>query len=224
MKVFLIGFNKTGTTSVHSLFTELGLSSYHGMYSDWKLDDPRFDQFECFSDGEKHDFVGLDQKFPGSKFVLTSRRLDDWLVSRVRHVDIRRAVDKTGWMRKQYDANPHLAIKQWIQYRNPYHDAVYKHFVDRPDALLSLNICDSKNHHAEAAKLLSFLDMHTDAPVAFPHERKTETIAGKLNSGIKRFLLKKYKPQDDHKIRTMIEEALTELGIPRSQWGDDGLR
>ncbi len=75
-KVFCIGFNKTGTSSMHRLFTELGLRSFHGYYSHIPVTDPLYREFDCFSDGDQHDYALLDRTFPGSRFIITTRRLD----------------------------------------------------------------------------------------------------------------------------------------------------
>lgn len=109
-KVFCIGFNKTGTSSIHQLFLELGLRSYHGYYSHFPVGDPLFKQFQCFSDGDEHPFELLDRSYPGSRFIVTTRRLDDWLVSRIRHIEERRRLGATGPMRMEYDANPVVAV------------------------------------------------------------------------------------------------------------------
>jgi hypothetical protein len=95
-KVFCIGCNKTGTSSMHRLFTELGLRSFHGYYSHIPVNDPLFREYQCFSDGDQHDFALLDRSFPGSKFIVTTRPLDDGLVSRIRHVEMRRSLGATG--------------------------------------------------------------------------------------------------------------------------------
>ena len=98
-KVFCIGFNKTGTSSMDRLFTELGLKSFHGYYSHIPVTDPLYRDYQCFSDGDQHDFALLDRTFPGSRFIVTTRPLDDWLVSRIRHVEQRRRLGATGPMR-----------------------------------------------------------------------------------------------------------------------------
>ncbi len=63
-KIFCIGFNKTGTSSMHQLFLDLGLRSYHGYYSHFPVMDPIFGQFQCFSDGDQHPFEQLDRAYP----------------------------------------------------------------------------------------------------------------------------------------------------------------
>ncbi len=222
MKVFCIGFNKTGTSSIHSLFIQLGKTSFHGMYNEWNTDDPRFNQFQCFSDGERHDFRNLDKAFPGSKFILTSRRLDDWLISRIRHIEIRRTVNKTGWMREEYESDPQRAIQHWIDRRAPYFASVSKYFAKRPDDLLKINICDSVDKNKDVARLLDYLGIDPDAAPALPHKRNTDHITSNLG-GIRSFIFRKKMPRSKTEIREEVENALLQLGIPESRWGDDGL-
>lgn len=223
MKVFCIGFNKTGTSSIHSLFIQLGKTSFHGLYNEWKSDDPRFSQYQCFSDGERHNFRELDKAFPGSKFVLTSRGLSDWLVSRIRHTEIRRTVNKTGWMRKEYESNPQLAVKNWIDRRAPYFSSVCSYFENRPDDLLKLNICDSPNQQNEVLRLLEFLNIDSKSVPELPHVRDSDKITQNLGGGIRSFIFRKKMPRSKEEIRREVESTLEQLGIPESKWGDDGL-
>jgi Sulfotransferase domain len=105
-RVFCIGLNKTGTSSFHDAMQILGLRSLHGGGTDWGGDkvnravrkaidegrpllsgvDPRFD---AFSDVETlaRRFDVLDEQYPGSRFVLTVRPVDDWIRSRRLHVE-----------------------------------------------------------------------------------------------------------------------------------------
>lgn len=193
------------------------------MYSEWSPDDPHFDEYEIFSDGENHDFKSLEASFPGSRFILTSRRLDDWLVSRVRHIEFRRAVNKSGWMRKEFESGPRDAIKRWVEYRAQYHAAVYSHFASNTDRLLSLNLCDSTQKSVALQRLLEFAGLPADITDKFPHKRKTNDVVGTLGSDIKRLLLGRYRPRNERKIRVMVEGVLTDMNINQSEWGDDGL-
>ena len=74
-KVFAIGFNKSGTSSLHALFKSLGLSSYHGV--EWRTcqDDDLLQSYDCFSDDIPADLPKLDRMFPGAKFILQVREL-----------------------------------------------------------------------------------------------------------------------------------------------------
>lgn len=100
-RTFCIGLNKTGTTSFHVAMEALGFKSLHwggppvrraveaalaeGRPALADLDPA----FEAFSDIEplyRH-FDVVDRQYPGSRFVLTVRPVDEWVASRRRHVE-----------------------------------------------------------------------------------------------------------------------------------------
>ncbi len=108
-RVFGIGLNKTGTSSLHDALTTLGYESLHWggpairQFVEVALEagepllsrlDARFDAFSDIQVLSKH-FDLLDRQYPGSRFVLTVRPLDDWIDSRRRHVEnnVRRQAD-----------------------------------------------------------------------------------------------------------------------------------
>jgi len=169
-KIFCIGFNKTGTSSMHRLFMSLGLSSWHGYYSHLPVTDPIFHQFQCFSDGDLHDFELLDKTFPRSKFILTTRPLSDWLVSRIRHIEHRRSVGATGPMREEYEANPELAVRLWIEQRLRYHERVQHYFKERESDLLIIDICNSKTAASCIREIIEFLEQPERPELSMPHE------------------------------------------------------
>ncbi|MET0903202.1 MAG: sulfotransferase [Acidimicrobiales bacterium] len=103
-RVFGIGLNKTGTTSLHEALTILGYESLHGGRSDGPLIEESIRQaseaglpllsnvdqrWDAFSDLGvlSRRFRLLDQQYPGSHFVLTVRPVDAWVGSRRRHVE-----------------------------------------------------------------------------------------------------------------------------------------
>jgi glycosyltransferase involved in cell wall biosynthesis len=100
-RVFCIGLNKTGTSSFHAAMEVLGLSSVHwggpGVNAAVRaaLDegrpllsdlDPTFDAFSDVGLLSTH-FDLLDEQYPGSRFVLTVRPVEEWIDSRRRHVE-----------------------------------------------------------------------------------------------------------------------------------------
>jgi Sulfotransferase domain len=105
-RVFCIGLNKTATLSFHTAMEILGLNSLHGGGPDWGGDeinqavrealdedrpllsglDPSTDAFSDIGLLATH-FDLLDEQYPGSRFVLTVRPLEDWIDSRRRHVE-----------------------------------------------------------------------------------------------------------------------------------------
>jgi len=126
-RVFGIGLNKTGTSSFHAAVQLLGFESLHWggpsirKQVEASLDageplltnlDPAFDAFSDIAALSKN-FALLDAQYPGSRFVLTVRPVDDWIDSRRRHVEtnVRRkeageydgtflAVDEPAWRRE----------------------------------------------------------------------------------------------------------------------------
>jgi hypothetical protein len=187
------------------------------------MEDPRFQEYQCFSDGENHDFRNLDHYFPGSKFILTSRKLEGWLISRIRHVEIRRALDKTGWMRNEYESDPKDAVVRWVKSRARYHSDVYSYFTDRPTSFLTINICDSPAKERSLAALVNFLRLPDAQESVLPHERNTDRVTKEVGGGIKNLFTNKYKPRNKVEIQKEVRSILTEMNIPEREWASDGL-
>ena len=107
-KFFQIGFNKCGTTFIARLFAMNGIPTVH-----WEenglAEDIAFSKLSgraplqpwahvtAFTDMESvrsinlpiveafREFAYLDRSFPGSVFLLNTRRVEDWIISRYRH-------------------------------------------------------------------------------------------------------------------------------------------
>ena len=88
-KVFGIGLSRTGTTSLTEALRVLGYRAVHCPLSivafngnGLKLSTDIVKQFDAFTDSPvARVYRELDQAFPGSKFVLTTRPLDKWMSS-----------------------------------------------------------------------------------------------------------------------------------------------
>ncbi|MFL9959859.1 hypothetical protein PQR02_01630 [Paraburkholderia sediminicola] len=93
-KVFGIGANKTGTTSLQAIFNILGLNvapqqegELHGVQAMKGNLRPlvdyvsKYDAFQDIPFSIKSTYAQLDALFPGSKFVLTYRNADAWFNS-----------------------------------------------------------------------------------------------------------------------------------------------
>lgn len=94
-KIFGIGFNKTGTTSLQAILRLYGFSmpvqrtqeilltqqTYSGNYEPLKQLVDRYDAFQDqpFSQGQV--YVAADALFPNSKFILTERDPEEWYQS-----------------------------------------------------------------------------------------------------------------------------------------------
>lgn len=98
-KIFVIGFNKTATTSIAHLCCLNGFKSQHGfVVYEWSHEEQkvkRLKQFETslwrtedhsiqvFADGRSiYEFKKLDKKYKNSVFILNTRPLKSWLLSR----------------------------------------------------------------------------------------------------------------------------------------------
>lgn len=93
-KVFGIGFHKTGTTSLKEVLTHLG---YSVTGPNWTGDDDIAQTFVAKSRELSKSFDGfqdnpwplvyaeMDEMWPGAKFILTTRDIEPWIASQVKH-------------------------------------------------------------------------------------------------------------------------------------------
>lgn len=147
-KVFCIGFNKTGTSSLHSFFSDCGLRSFHGNrwthLSKLRIGFVFLLWHQCYSDGEQSDFVSLDEWFPRSLFILNDRDERDWLISRTKHVlrlaealEPRQIFSSPREFREVRDfyTDAEATLTKWICERRIYTKQVQAYFDGREDFL-----------------------------------------------------------------------------------------
>ncbi|HKJ76035.1 MAG TPA: sulfotransferase [Gammaproteobacteria bacterium] len=227
MKVFCIGFNKTGTTSMHGLFRGMGLRSYHGQYSilanAGDFNAPLFAQYDCFSDGEAHDFAALDRAFPGSKFILLTRSLEGWLLSRMKHIYIRRSKGKDGPMRREFESDPERALQDWVRRRLEYHERVREYFTGRPDDFREVNICDRPDQERLAEELRAFLGIDSGGASRLPRNNVSRNRPPRTPRTLLRLLAgRKVRPDfRSDELKARVRQALQEVGIPEELWISD---
>lgn len=181
MKIFCIGLNKTGTISLHQALQTLGIRSLHwGGPSSGKrvgkalregrglVDD--FPDHDAFSDiaALSKRYPLLDEQYPGSRFILTTRPMEEWVESRRAHV--RRNRDRAA--RGDYDGT-FLTIDPdaWREEFTAHHEAVASYFAGR-DNLLTMRITEGDGFEL----LCPFLGV---APPTepFPHRHKAANRA-----------------------------------------------
>ncbi len=168
-KVFCVGFNKTGTTTLHRILSEqLSYRSAHKPgWTDWSItkNRDRLDQFDAFSDGGCASIKNLDDLYPEALFILNTRPLKHWVLSR--HKAVERSRTAVRWALTKYVPlgflariinrwvldNRERAVMRWIRIRNSYHEHVIRYFSDRKGKLLVVNIEDADF----AAQLVGFL-------------------------------------------------------------------
>ncbi len=197
-KVFCIGFNKTGTSSINQTLNVAGVSAIHS--SNWCAASPRLVQFlfRGFSDGSPVHFRHLDRRFPNSRFILNVRDLHSWLDSRREHAEHDRGrgrhLDIPSW-----DVND-AAIEYWIRERNEHHIAVLEHFAREPDRLLVVNYVRDPDAADKIARFVGSTRIPERAHVLPVRELSKRTAF-------------KHKAQ--------IESVLGRLSIPESEWRSD---
>lgn len=152
-RIFCIGLNKTATTSLHHALKELGFESLHwggpavrrivevSLAADEPLlsrIDPRFDAFsDVLPLSENYEL--LEKQYPGSRFVLTVRPLDEWIASRRRHVETNRQRHAAG----EYSGNFVTVDEEaWREDWKRHVDGARSYFADRDNFLeIDLTSC-----------------------------------------------------------------------------------
>jgi len=166
-KIFCIGFNKTGTSSLHSLFLRAGLRSHHS--PSWRdMNEQLVSRFDSFTDGRPDDLGELCRRYPRSQFILNVRDLDGWLASRLDHV--RRDKDSGSWKtQNDHWDDTDRVLESWVTLRNSYHCSVLDHFRNSPEKALIINLCRDRE---AAKKVHAFLGLGSP-PASTPHENSS---------------------------------------------------
>jgi hypothetical protein len=182
--VFAIGLNKTGTRSLHDALATLGWTPLHWGGPASRLAVERAEAeglpllthlpgYDAFSDilALAERFAVLDEQYPGSRFILTTRALDGWLESRRRHV-LRNQVEAAAG---RYAGDfLEVDLDGWRAEREQHHGAVRTHFAARPGDLLELDIGAGQGWEA----LCPFLGVPTPS-TPFPWEgRDPDVVVG----------------------------------------------
>ena len=193
-KVFCVGFQKTGTTSLEAALKMLGYSVASIFGRDWPIEKLRRDYVQTGLEiALNHDAVEdmpwplmyreLDEAFPGSKFILTWREPDRWIKSIVSHFGANPAV----LQQFTYGDDAPFPVGHEDHYRHVYemHNAeVRAYFRDRPDDLLEMNLTQGDGWE----KLCAFLTVPVPG-VPFPRENSAQarqTLAWRVRKRLKR--------------------------------------
>ena len=131
-KIFAIGFNKTGTSSLYFLFNILGIKSTHDCSNRQVL--TIIDEYDAFTDGEHTNFVEYYNKYPDSLFILNTRPMKNWLISRYKHGENHNFNNCWCWPISEEKTNA------WFTTREMHHKNVLDFFENKPDNLLIINI------------------------------------------------------------------------------------
>mgnify|MGYP001166945340 CR=1 FL=1 len=147
-RIFNIGLNRAGTTSLTEALCLLGIRAVHHKHEGTRLYDIMranrlarrpllhgLEMYDAFSDFAGREYYRLlDRQYPYSRFILTTRELESWLDSRERKVARNlaspdyhysfRNVDRPGWTKNRADYLANLD----------------RYFARRPGDFLVINI------------------------------------------------------------------------------------
>lgn len=149
-KIFGIGFHKTGTTSLGEALSLLGyrVCGHFGVY------DPdihvtvreqafgRVEAYDAFQDNPWPIlYRELDERYPGSKFILTLRPTDAWIRSAVKHFG-----NEDTPMRQWIYGVGHPAGHEacYVERYERHNAEVLSYFADRPDDLLVYRLTEGE--------------------------------------------------------------------------------
>ena len=184
-KIFGVGLNKTGTTSIAKALEILGFYSVHFQNKKGNIKNiierngqknqpllKEIEEYDAYLDWNhpqtNHYFKKLDHQYPNSKFILHTRPMEDWINSRYQHVNSKPNLRK---MQKKYPDDPwyNLDIEAWKKEYKEHHTNVKSYFKNRPDDLLLFDLFAGDGWE----QLCSFLDME-DPGISFPVENKAD--------------------------------------------------
>jgi 3'(2'),5'-bisphosphate nucleotidase len=164
-KIFGIGLSKTGTTSLaraletlgYKTRDYLGITKYvAGDLSSINLQE--IDANDAFTDTPIPSFYKeLDEKYTNSKFILTTRDMDDWLKSCKKQFTKRmvtRQTEATSQLHTDLYGCFEFDREKYVNGYTRFVNGVIDYFKDRPQDLLVIDICGGETWE----KLCAFLD------------------------------------------------------------------
>lgn len=149
-KVFCIGFQKTGTTSLHAALTMLGYKTAAVVGRDWSAARLAAEGATlCIETAKDFDaaqdmpwpifFRELDAAYPGSKFILTIRDGEHWFRSILAHFGDRPDAMQ-AFIYGEDAAAPAGNKDRYLEVYSRHERFVRAWFADRPGDLLVLNL------------------------------------------------------------------------------------
>ena len=129
-KIFVIGFNKTGTCSFNKLFKRVGINSIHTIIPVLNI----IDNYDAFTDGHHYNFQEYYEKYPNSLFILNTRPIKKWLISRYKHASSHKFINSWCWPISKEKTN------LWITLRERHFKNILSFFKNKPKQLMIVNI------------------------------------------------------------------------------------
>jgi Sulfotransferase domain len=137
-----IGLGRTGTSSFCEALRILGYRAVGH--------NPRLEELPSLEGGADNGvtlhYKYLDYKFPNSKFVLTLRKLADWLPS-MEHVAVANPVNSRDddlmiYRRMTLYESVVFDVKRYVAAYHRHHADVRRYFAGRPHSLLEMNLVE----------------------------------------------------------------------------------
>jgi len=149
-KIFCIGFQKTGTTSLHAALSRLGYRTAAVVGRDWTAERLAAEGAAlCIETAKDFDaaedmpwpvfFRELDAAYPGSKFILTVRDGERWFASIENHFGDC-ADEMQAFVYGRDAASPRGNRARYLEIHETHERAVRAHFADRPQDLLVMDL------------------------------------------------------------------------------------
>ncbi len=179
MKVFGIGLQRTGLTSLTGALNQLGIKSVQcpkPLFEDLHHDIIR--EYDGFIDNPVQLlYKELDRAYPDSKFVFTTRDEAGWLESvkwlfTTGAIKFKEAKEQFDPFHERLYGTTEFDAQKFSDTFRRYTRDVKDYFAERHDDLLMLNIKDEDAFE----RLCRFLDRPVPAKGHFPHRNKREGI------------------------------------------------
>ena len=176
MKTFGIGMSRTGTGSLFYAMRELGYKSFHYiLQKQWDLIIQEKKEFDFLNDMPVYfRYQELDEKFPNSKFIFTTRDIDSWLHSAEQmwvkqRVALVQNTSDFGIFTKEFFGVKYFDRQVFIDTYWSHKAGVEDYFKDRPQDLLEMDFSKGDDWK----KLRAFVGHTGPKPtIPFPHRNR----------------------------------------------------
>ncbi len=176
-KVFGIGFQRTGTSSLTRALNTLGIPTVQlprPLYDD--LDDPIIERYRGFTDVPiPLLYQQLDERHPGSKFIHTVRDEEAWLASvewlfTTGRLKFKESHERHGnQLNREVFGRDSFDRAHFLEIYRAHNSDVRRYFADRPDDCLTIDVTAGEGFEA----LCPFLGLPLPAE-SFPHRNKRQ--------------------------------------------------
>jgi len=195
-KIFVLGYNKTGTISLSQALQILGYSVLHTGSNNFMETLIKFsnnlefnkgildeiDKYDCYLDYPIYEptiFSHIVMEYPDAKYISLTKNLDDYVDSTLRAKirDIKNGNKNTwNWLGvgdEEVFRNYPEYQKEWVRRRTTFkHQSNLRWLEKKGIDYLDMNICDSGDGWRELCKFLN-----KEIPnIEFPYENKNEIV------------------------------------------------